>query len=181
MPPPNIKFMGVFDTVKAVEDHDLFDISLHPDVRHTRHALAIHENRKQFSPELYAPDGNLLAQIHKAGHSFVQAWFAGAHIDIGGSAEAGGLALYPLQWMLIECRDLGLKLEFHGNSEKGPKIDNPLDVVFPQNERDGMGMDIWTCTTGNQIPVAMQDLRAVHNLTQRYGTRYQVKVNRDSR
>jgi uncharacterized protein (DUF2235 family) len=47
-------------------------------VTHVRHALALHELRSSFEPELFekAPT--------EPGGSLEQVWFAGAHADIGG-------------------------------------------------------------------------------------------------
>lgn len=75
-------------------------------------------------------------KAHLSDRSFVQAWFMGAQIDIGGSAKKYGLSLYPLQWMLTESRGKGLVLEFSAAPiirNKGAKIDNPLHVAFPED------------------------------------------------
>lgn len=69
--------------------------------------------------------------------SFVQSWFVGAHIDMGGSSQNDGLALYPLQWMLVESQSQGLLLEFEHLRHPWSGIDNPLRVVFPTSEDDG--------------------------------------------
>ncbi|KAK5121572.1 hypothetical protein LTR85_004744 [Meristemomyces frigidus] len=178
-PPPTIRFLGLFDTVKALQDNNLYDISLNPSIQHLRHALALHEDRKRFTPELILPDDTTLKQVHDTGRSFVQAWFAGAHIDMGGSAHEGGLSLYPLQWMLIECKKLGLLLEFSGNEPNCPVIDDPLSVVFPADQKSGMGAGTWSCTTANSLQVEMHDLRSIHTV-QGLASWYGVKVNRDT-
>lgn len=111
-----------------------------------------------------------------AGRSFIQAWFLGAHMDMGGSSEKDGLALYPLQWILGESQSKGLVLEFEQLKPPWPGIDNPLRILFPEDENDGKGHDAWTFTTKNRVCVRMQDLRHVHQL-QKYRGRYGVKVN----
>lgn len=174
---PKVQFIGAFDTVKAVKDQDRHNISLNGSIRHMRHALALHEDRENFRPEFLEPDPETLRNLKRLGRSFVQAWFVGAHIDIGGSADAAGLSLYPLQWMLIECRNLGLGLKFHGNAKFAPRIDNPLDLVFPSDEAHGKGADMWSCITRNGVRMEMQDLRKVHTLPT-YSSRYSVKINR---
>lgn len=108
--------------------------------------------------------------------SFIQAWFIGAHMDMGGSSEKDGLALYPLQWILVESQSKGLVLEFERLRSSWSGIDSPLRVVFPENENDGKGHDVWTCTTKNGVCVRMQDLRNVHRL-QKYHGRYGIKIN----
>ncbi|KAL9611274.1 MAG: hypothetical protein Q9167_004071 [Letrouitia subvulpina] len=107
------------------------------------------------------------------------AWFVGAHIDMGGSSEKDGFALYPLQWILGESQSKGLVLEFE---ELKPPwsgttgIDNPLRVIFPEDEEDGKGQDTWTCVTKNRVHVRMQDLRKVHGF-KKYRDRYSIKLN----
>ena len=110
--------------------------------------------------------------------SIIQAWFVGAHIDIGGSSQKDGLSLYPLQWILNESRAKGLALEFTQSTPPNLiRIDNPLRVVFPQSDKDGKGCDTWTCTTQNGIQIDMQDLRRVHEL-EIYQGRYSIKINK---
>ncbi|KZF26032.1 hypothetical protein L228DRAFT_3439 [Xylona heveae TC161] len=171
--PPKIKFIGAFDTVKAVNDRFLFDISFNDSILHLRHALALHEDRKAMTPEYIYPDlRNRLGE-----RSIVQAWFAGAHIDMGGSAAKAGLSLYPLQWMLLESQSLGLALSFHGTFGGRASIDNPLRLVFPVTEEQGKGADMWTCRMENGLEIKMQDIRRVHGL-ERYEGRYSIKLNR---
>lgn len=125
------------------------------------------------TPEYVFPDyGNTRSRL--SNRSIVQAWFCGAHIDMGGSAKKDGLSLYPLQWMLLESQSKGLILDF---STTFTQIDDPLKVVFPKHEADGKGQDPWSCTTDNGIQVRMHDLRRVHEL-QKYGSRYAIDLNR---
>ncbi|KAI9783460.1 MAG: hypothetical protein M1816_001384 [Peltula sp. TS41687] len=118
-----------FDTVKAVNDRSLYDISFNDSVQHLRHALALNEQRTAMSPEHLFPPFERTAPRNR---SIFQAWFVGAHGDMGGSEAKDGLSLYPLQWMLLESRSKGLVLEFDASFSKRIKIDNPLDVVFPE-------------------------------------------------
>lgn len=184
---PKIGFIGVFDTVKAVDDHSLYDISFNDSTVHFRQALALNEDRKAMKPEAVYPartiQGDPLLQ-----RSFLQAWFIGAHIDMGGSAEMDGLALYPLQWMFLEVGALGLVLEFTGDFESRVNIDNPLEICFPPREEDGDIADpavrqerekkkLWSCTSENKIETSMQDLRKCHESIEHNG-RYQILLNR---
>jgi len=139
-----------------------------------RHALALNENRKDFHPEYLYPEFSL-AKLRE--RSFVQAWFLGAHIDLGGSAAKDGLSLYPLQWMFLESRSKGLGLEFDSSFSGRVYIDNPLNVIFPEHVQQGKGEDLWCCKVENGVVVEMQDLRKVHKLVQ-YKQRYKVQVNK---
>jgi hypothetical protein len=168
---PKIQFLGVFDTVKAVDDKSLYDISFNNSIQHLRHALALNEDRKDFFPEYIFPDfsGNKLRL-----RSVVQAWFVGAHSDMGGGAARDGLSLYPLQWMLIESQSKGLVLEFDYNNKV--RIDNPLNVVFPKDQAHGMGAGPWSFKGRNDLVIQMEDMRKIHDLP-RYHNRYKIHLN----
>lgn len=157
--------------MKALDDGSLYDVSFNDSIQHLRHALALNESRRAFKPEYYFPDKRL-----PLGRSIVQAWFVGAHIDIGGSAAKDGLALYPLQWMLIESDKRGLQLQFDGSFDNRAKIDDPLKLVFPSDKNEGKGAAMSTFTTKNRLNTDMQDLRLVHELPV-YGKRYAIHLN----
>jgi uncharacterized protein (DUF2235 family) len=69
---PKIQFLGVFDTVKAMNDRSLYDISFNESIRHMRHALALNERRASFTPEYLFPEFN---SDQSRQRSFIQAWF----------------------------------------------------------------------------------------------------------
>ena len=170
---PTIQFVGAFDTVKYFSDRELYDISFNHSIRHFRHALALNENRRAFTPEYAFPDfyhGGLSKR------SFVQAWFIGAHIDMGGSAARDGLALYPLQWMLLESKRQGLILEFDHSLESRAYIDNPLEISLSNEEGQKKESAHWTCTTKNGLQITMQDIRKTHS-SPKYQNRYSVRLN----
>ncbi|KAI4127533.1 MAG: hypothetical protein LQ341_006781, partial [Variospora aurantia] len=80
---PRIQFVGVFDTVKALDDGDFYDISFNDSIQHLRHALSLHENRRAFRPEYYFPD---LKRLPLARRSIVQACRAkGLRLEFNGS------------------------------------------------------------------------------------------------
>ncbi|KAL8790123.1 MAG: hypothetical protein Q9213_000825 [Squamulea squamosa] len=173
---PRLQFIGVLDTVKALDDSSLYDISFNDSIQHVRHALSLNEDRKAFKPKPYLTvPGALLSR-----QSLIEAWFVGAHLDIGGSAAKDGLALYPLQWMLIESRAKGLVLQFDGSFANRACIDNPLTLVFPSSEAEGKGADMSTFTIANGIKIQMQDLRQVHKLPN-YRIRHAVHLTKSSR
>jgi len=160
-----------------VNDQSLYDISFNMSIQHLRHAVALSEHRRVMTPECLFPDfnGNTLRD-----RSFIQAWFLGAHIDMGGSAAKDGLALYPLQWMLLESQKKGLVVGFDTSvstfSEEA-RIDNPINVVFPNHAANGEGRALSSFKVKNGLVVEMQDLRKVHD---EYNGRYQICLNRNN-
>ena len=111
-----IHFLGVWDTVGALglpgrmrrftaQRTEYHQTELPPAVFAARHALALHELRQPFEPLLWS---------NRAGHpGLVQAWFPGAHADVGGgygNAESG-LSDEALRWMAREAAPVGLQLE----------------------------------------------------------------------
>ena len=114
-----VKFVGVWDTVGAMgipisflglfEDKDEFyDTKIGKNVRIARHAMAIDEHRKDFEPTIWR---------HRQNMDLKQAWFAGAHADIGGSykpdKDGSVLSDNALGWMIKEAQDSGLTIEDH--------------------------------------------------------------------
>ena len=155
---------------RALNDGSQYAISFNDSIQHFHHALALDEDRRAFEPEHYFPD---YKRLRLARRSIVQAWFVGAHLDIGGSAAKDGRSLYPLQWFLIESRKKGLELEFDGSFGNRAKIDAPLKLVFPSYESEGNGANKSTFTVKSDLKIDMQDLRRVP----RYETRYTIHLN----
>ena len=104
----------------------------------------------------------------------IQAWFVGAHIDIGGSAAKDGLSLYPLQWMLDQSYRNGLVLEFDGSFGNRARMEDPLHLTFPFGMPMKDSKDSWSFTASNKTQVWMQDLRKLH---ERDAPRYTVHLN----
>lgn len=116
---PVARFIGAFDTVEAVVPlppvesvgygmpmPDFLQDAPHL-VKHFRHAVALNESRPFFFPSLW----NNTAHLSNTGASFLEAWFFGYHVDLGGSNAQRGLALWPLQWMLTCAIGEGLVLD----------------------------------------------------------------------
>ncbi|KAG9558911.1 hypothetical protein KCU71_g9915, partial [Aureobasidium melanogenum] len=101
---PVLKYVGVLDTVKAFDDKGIHDIGLVSSVLHYRQALALHESRKAFEPEPFVLSSP--AQVY----DMQQAWFVGAHADMGGANSKDGLSLYLLLWIVYEAKLVGLTL-----------------------------------------------------------------------
>ena len=170
---PTIKFVGVFDTIKAVND-DNFDISFNKSIKHMRHAVALHEDRKALAPEYIFPGDFYQTRIQDYGRSFLQAHFVGSHLDMGGANKKAGLSLYPLQWMLLEARACGLTITYYGAPKNPAHTHDPLAVVFPKLKKKG-DVHPWSCTTANGIKMQMLDLREVHSIV-RLDENYAVKM-----
>ena len=114
----DIKFIGVWDTVAALgaptpildklinlfpyTKHKFHDLGLGESVQHARHALANHENRKTFKPEIWD------TKLCKKDQTLKQVWFTGVHTDVGGGYAEKGLSDIALEWMLDEAKPHGL-------------------------------------------------------------------------
>ena len=158
-----------------MNDHSLYEISFNDSIQHLRHALALNENRRAMQPEYLFPE---IGDIRHSKRSIIQAWFLGAHIDIGGSAAKDGLALYPLQWMLLESQSKGLGLQFDGSFSGRAYIDNPLNLVLPMHESGGKGKELHEFNAKNGLNIQMGDIRQIHDHQhQKYGARYGIHLN----
>ncbi len=106
VPVPRIKAVAAWDTVGSLglpgylegSRADAFrfcDTKLSPKVEHGLHAVALDEERGDFTPTLWDPAGNTL-----------QLAFPGAHADVGGgyplANRESGLSDVALQWMARE-------------------------------------------------------------------------------
>jgi hypothetical protein len=109
------------------------------------------------------------------GRSFVQAWFVGRHRDIGGSATKDGLALYPLQWMILESKALGLAFMFEAGYGGRTSVQNPLEILGIDDDQNTS----WSCTTENKVTVEMRDIRRVHEPGSIYGDGYAIQLTRE--
>jgi uncharacterized protein (DUF2235 family) len=114
-----VKFLGCFDTVAALGvpvpqldplvdrlpgfRHRFHNFRLSDSVEHARHALAIDDERKVFHPVLWDPEIQPYQTLR-------QLWFCGMHADIGGGYAEQELSDLPLEWMLRQATDLGLRI-----------------------------------------------------------------------
>lgn len=116
--PPPIRFLGVWETVGALgipgivdlfglgkKRYEFHDTRLPPEVERAVHALAIDEQRNNFSPTLWMDsDGCDLSRV-------MQVWFPGVHADVGGGYKETGLSDATLNWMISEAAQCGAVFE----------------------------------------------------------------------
>lgn len=110
-----IYFIGVWDTVaslglprvaaKLTNPFTSFHmVALPPNVTVARHAIALHEPRREFPPVLWSGPSS-------AGQSLVQCFFPGAHADVGGGYLDTSRSDVALSWMARESARCGLTLK----------------------------------------------------------------------
>jgi uncharacterized protein (DUF2235 family) len=105
-----IHFIGVWDTVRALKitfPDDNPKLPKH--ITHARHALALHELRPEFEPTLWEDWGK---DWRGKDQSLQQAWFPGAHADVGGGYAKTDLSNVALRWIAWESAKHGLKWFF---------------------------------------------------------------------
>jgi uncharacterized protein (DUF2235 family) len=171
-PHPRIQFIGVLDTVKAMDDDGLYEFGLHTSHRHCRQALALNETNTLLAPELWLiKEGTADFELRRASrhHSLQELWFLGSHGDLGGGNKQDGLALYPCQWLLSEARNFGLHLDFtpvtYSTLSIGDKttVDNPLQLCFPSEQSEVVKSGRQPITSANGMSVKMWDLATTHS------------------
>jgi hypothetical protein len=161
--PANIQFLGLLDALGGPTDAEAYDTRVLSTVRNFRHALAFNENRASKSPDV--PKSPVPEEL--LDRSFIQAWFLGSHSDIVGGTQHDGLALYPLQWIMIEAMQAGLILSLDVTKQEPVAHDNPLALVFPQDGGQAPDLTnenpvIWQIQYRNGIEVKMFDVQCVH-------------------
>lgn len=111
-PGARLRSIGVFDSVASIGDDAMFgeedprlrglntDLPVGMNEENAFHALAMHENRKEF-PLLRYKGAN-------------QVWFAGAHSDDGGGYAPAerGLSTISLGWMMHQMKEAGVPLAY---------------------------------------------------------------------
>lgn len=106
---PSFLFMGVWDTVASVswawERLRYGYTRTNPSVNVLRHAVSLDERRALFRPNLWGDE--------QPQQDAQEVWFPGVHSDVGGGypRNESGLSNIALEWMLVEAKDNGLKLD----------------------------------------------------------------------
>lgn len=119
--PVHIHFIGIWDTVSTIGwVYDpvklLFD-GQNPIVRRGRHAMAVDERRCYYQKTPWgpgmSPDSTPVLTSIGERQDIVQAWFAGAHSDVGGSypQSESAPALDAFRWILDEATGDGLHIK----------------------------------------------------------------------
>jgi uncharacterized protein (DUF2235 family) len=115
-PCPPIRFVGVWDTVGSLgapgllgqllnrRKYQYHDVGLSPVIQNARHALAIDERRKPFTPNFWTRPSSWTGSLQ-------QAWFPGAHTNVGGSFTPDGLANEALHWVIEQAEAFGLEVD----------------------------------------------------------------------
>ncbi len=114
-----IHFIGVWDTVGSLGNplmrHSLInrrlrfhDVNLSSYVKNAFQALAIDEYRLQFQPAIWRQ------QPHARQQEMRQAWFVGAHSDVGGGYPESGLSNVSLGWLTRRAARCGLVIDEAG-------------------------------------------------------------------
>ena len=151
-PSPNIKFVGLFDSVKAIDDECLFNVEFAENISHLRHALALMDMRAAFHPMRFLPTFSM-----GPNRTCLEGWFLGDHSNIGGGKEEDGASLWPLQWILSEAVSLGLVLGFKPH----PKvcIPDPVECAMPRGStkttvtyKNGLKVNVWDLLARFQKP-----------------------------
>lgn len=159
---PKLCFVGLFDTI-----HDSsVDQSLQwPASIYLYHAASMHEDDNTLKVRLLSEDASKNAYETP---KYVEAWFAGSHIDIGGGANQDGLSLYPLQWMLIEAQKKGLCLNkpILPDKKEGQLVEDIVQLVFPSSgktlDSKSSVIDPWTLRYANNLTIQLYNLRISH-------------------
>lgn len=112
-----VRFLGVFDTVAALElpipwlsvlldrltPYTFHSFELSDTVVFARQALSINEERKTFAPVLWDA-----LTTSEPKDRMKQVWFSGVHTDVGGGYPEEDLSNISLRWMMKEAKEKGL-------------------------------------------------------------------------
>lgn len=133
--------VGVWDTVGSLgtlyRGEKFVNSKLNKDVHIGLHAMAIHELRKKFPVSVWSNTLEADGITRKdTGKVIKQAWFAGAHADVGGGYEDTALSDPALEWMLKESEAAGLPLRKNWQENIWPKFSpNPKAAKHDEFEK----------------------------------------------
>lgn len=124
-----IKYIGVWDTVKTIGDPmlgdqdrdgeydaaEFHDHHLYAEVEAARHAVALDERRKKFDVTLWSNIDALNrargVAIHDPERPYQQLWFPGGHGSVGGGGDIRALSDEALEWVLEGAKRQGLSFD----------------------------------------------------------------------
>lgn len=149
----DIKFLGLWDTVKAIGWPDItpgsswlnrrerfHDASLDDFVLSARHAVAIDEHRALF-PAMLLNDLEILnARQEKDWRDpeapYQERWFPGTHGSVGGGGDIRGLSDGALAWVLAGAKNAGLKLDTNrGTRIHGLAPNSSVPLINEENPK----------------------------------------------
>jgi len=148
-----VEFVGIWDTVSSVgwiyDPVILPDEGRNPIIRVGRHAISIDERRCQYHDKLWGKPFREDEPGYRCPQDIKQAWFAGAHSDVGGSypEEQSGLSKLALEWMLCEANQHGLRidssraravLDYPPRPQHGPSYVAPDPLAMVHNSLRGL-------------------------------------------
>lgn len=146
---PRVRFLGLFDAIKDKRLPGSFTSQ-----KGTRicHAVSIHETMQKLQIDI------LHSTLNHGNYDYLEAWFAGAHVDVVGGATHDGLSLYSLQWMLVEARTCGLALVKNDGVESQGIGNRTMQLVLPA----AAASRHWAFRYVNGITIIMYDIRSSH-------------------
>ncbi len=133
----NVKYIGVYDTVGALgvprhlflsrlfgqaDKYEFHDTALSSTVHAARHAVAVDEDRKSFTPSLWS-NLDVLNQA-AARVRYEQLWFPGDHGSIGGGGDIHGLSSSAFCWIMEGAAAQGLDLDQDALSQALARVDH---------------------------------------------------------
>ncbi|CAO1631811.1 unnamed protein product [Parajaminaea phylloscopi] len=133
--PPTIKALGVWDTVGSLGVpgffpqstlYEFLDPGLSSNVSYAFQALALSEDRRDFMPTLWYKPWPSQEGPRRKGQVLKQAWFTGAHGNVGGSSNFHGLSDIALAWMVAQLVD---------TTAPEPLLDVDIDVIRSLQDR----------------------------------------------
>ena len=140
-PKPEVSFLGVFDTVAAMNgihrkgDRISSDVvfengTLNPRIKKAVHVLSLDEDRVPFTPTLINKD--------EKKDRILEIWFPGVHSDIGGGYWFDGLSDLTLEFMIKKCRETLGKSIFIDSGDDDVSISR---LLGQQSELFGLEVD----------------------------------------
>ena len=146
-----IRYLGVWDTVGALgvptryrllaflnRKYRFHDTALSPLVLSGRHAVAIDESRKDFTPTLWSNVDELNraqgSDPESATAPYQERWFPGVHCGVGGGGDFRGLSDQVLVWVWEGAQRAGLGLDTAVGSKLFELSPDPHSPLSPFDE-----------------------------------------------
>ena len=138
--------------------------------------MALNGTREKFKVEGCLVPAGAGSQSLEERRPLIEAWFVGAHWEVGGSADNHGLSLYPFHWIVSEAEAAGLFLGFVEPPGAMRNVGNTLNLVSPRDEASGPEVQGHKIVTTNGIQYSLHDFRHFHK-DKILGSAYSVRIN----